>query len=82
MKIEWIQKVLEGFEGVEKTAEGLEVKPVITYISEYSLEKNGLRFPTMHLIKESYIGPNQERFIRSETTVSYDDYIFSTVETK
>ena len=82
LKIEWIQKVLEGFEGVEKTAEGLEVKPVITYISEYSLEKNGLRFPTMHLIKESYIGPNQERFIRSETTVSYDDYIFSTVETK
>ncbi|MCK4824962.1 hypothetical protein KA005_54935, partial [bacterium] len=64
------------------TAEGLEVKPLITYISEYSFEKNGLKFPTMYLIKETYIGPNQERFIRSETTVSYDDYKFLTVKIK
>ena len=82
LKIEWIQTVLGGFEGVEKTVEGFDVRLFITYISEYTFEKKGIRFPSKYFIKETYIGPNQERFIRSETTVSYNDYEFFTVETE
>ncbi|MGB2764123.1 MAG: hypothetical protein WBC20_06885 [Candidatus Aminicenantaceae bacterium] len=82
MKIEWIQTALGGFEGVEKTVEGFDVRPLITYISEYTHEKKGIRFPNKYFIKETYIGPNQERFLRSETTISYEDYKFFTVETE
>lgn len=98
IKIEWQQKVLRGFEGVEKTERGFSVKPDIVFITEFGFEKNGIRFPSQHSIKESYIGPEvligspsspyggtktgTTRFKRSETTVIYEDYKFFTVETK
>jgi len=81
LKIEWTQTSLGGFEGIAKTAEGLEVKPRIMFISEFALEKNGIRFPSKYIIKETYIGPDQKRFIRSETQVRYNDYDFISVET-
>ena len=81
LKIEWTQTSLGGFEGIAKTAEGLEVKPRIMFVSEFALEKNGIRFPSKYLIKETYIGPDQKRFIRSETQIRYDNHHFITIET-
>jgi hypothetical protein len=83
LKIEWEQRALGGFEGVEKkSAEGFEVKPSVTFISEFAIERNGIRFPTKQLISETYFSPEtKKRFIRSETTVIYDNYKFLTEET-
>jgi len=82
LKIEWTQTSLGGFEGIAKTAEEFEVKPRIMFVSEFALEKNGIRFPSKYLIKEAYIGPDQKRFIRSETQIRYNNHNFITVEAK
>ncbi len=81
LKIEWTQTSLGGFEGIAKTSEELEVKPRIMFVSEYAIEKNGIRFPSKYIIRETYIGPDQKRFIRSETQIRYDNHHFITVET-
>lgn len=81
LKIEWTQTSLGGFEGVAKTTEGLDVHPRVMFISEFAVKKKGIRFPSKFFIKETYIGPDQERFIRSETQVHYNNHDFITVET-
>ncbi|MDH5385783.1 MAG: hypothetical protein OEY18_13860 [Candidatus Aminicenantes bacterium] len=81
LKIEWTQTSLGGFEGVAKTTEGLDVQPRVMFVSEYAIEKNGIRFPSKYFIKETYLGPDQKRFIRSETQIRYDNHHFITVET-
>jgi len=81
LKIEWTQTSLGGFEGIAETVEGLDVKPRIMFVSEFTVEKNGIRFPSKYYIREIYIGPDQKRFIRSETQVHYNDYDFISVET-
>ena len=81
LKIEWTQTSLGGFEGVAKTTEGLDVQPRVMFVSEYAIEKNGIRFPSKYIIRETYIGPDQKSFIRSETQIRYDNHHFITIET-
>ena len=84
LKIEWNQESLENFEDIEKLAEELEAKPLITFISEYEFEKNKIRFPNKYSIEESYL-PRfvvGEKIIWSQTTVIYDNYKFFIVETE
>jgi hypothetical protein len=51
--------------------------------SEFEIGKNGLRFPTRHLIEEGYYGAGGRersgRFLRSRTTVVCRDSRFFTV---
>jgi hypothetical protein len=46
------------------------------------IEKNGIRFPSRYFVKESYINPSRGKLTLSETTVTYSDYKFFTVETE
>jgi len=98
VKIEWNQVSMENFEKIVEKVKSLNAEPQITFVSEYDFEKNGIRFPSRHFIKESYIGSDvlawspsspsggskkgTMRFKRLETTVTYEDYKFFTVETK
>jgi len=83
LKIEWEQESLENFEKIVKLAERRNATPLITFISEYGFEKNKIRFPNKYSVEEMYI-PHRgnRRFLRSETTVVYDNYKFFTVDTK
>ena len=82
LKIEWEQESLENFEEIEKVAEGLNANPRITFISEYGFEKNKIRFPNKYSVEEIYISRRGGlRFLRSKTTVVYDNYKFFTVDT-
>lgn len=80
LKIEWNQKSLKNIEGIKKIADWLNAEPLVTFISEYGFEKNGIRFPSRYYIKEEYIHPERGRFMKSITTVTYEDYKFFTVE--
>ena len=83
LKIEWEQESLGNFEEIEKIAEGLNASPLITVISEYGFEKNKIRFPNKYFVEEIYISRRVGlRFLRSKTTVVYDNYKFFTVDTK
>ena len=82
LKIEWEQESLENFEEIEKIAAGMNATPLITFISEYGFEKNKIRFPNKYSVEEIYISRRGSRFLRSETTVVYDNYKFFIVDTK
>lgn len=82
LKIEWDQKSMINSPIIETTAKHLQAEPKITLISEYKFEKSGVRFPSSYRIEEAYINKKGKKFIRSETTVTYKDYKFFTVETE
>lgn len=76
LKIERVQKALGDFEGFKRTSDGVPLEPHITCITEFLYEKDGIRFPTRHSIREAYY-PSFSKIkslIRSETTVVYKDY--------
>jgi len=74
---------LKNFEIIEKIAERRNATPLITFISEFGFEKNKIRFPNKYSVEEIYISRRGGgRFLRSKTTVVYDNYKFFTVDTK
>lgn len=83
LKIEWSQERIGNYEVFEKRAKRYGMKPKITVTSEFEVEKNGIRFPSRHLIEEAYFGvggmTNSGRFVRSKTTVIYREFRFFTV---
>ncbi|MCG2816124.1 MAG: hypothetical protein L6425_09355 [Candidatus Aminicenantes bacterium] len=81
LKIEWDQRSLGKFDIILEKAASIEATPDITLISEYGIEKNGLRFPSRYIIREDYIFPFRRKYRNSETLVSYKNYKFFMVET-
>jgi hypothetical protein len=83
LKIEWSEKRIGNYEVFEERAKRYAMRPLITVISEFEVEKNGIRFPSRHLIEESYYGAGgmerSGRFVRSRTTIVYRDFKFFTV---
>lgn len=85
LKIEIKQESLAGYEKLKEELKDIKkmgIKPVITIIHEYGIEKNGIRFPSKTTFKEDYVGVNIRRAKKSRLTVTYDDYKFFTVETE
>ena len=82
LKIEWDQRSLGGYNLVEDIAKKYNAEPRVTSITEYGLEKNGIRFPSRDTSEEAYIMQNGKKFVRSTTTILYKDYKFFTVETE
>jgi outer membrane lipoprotein-sorting protein len=80
LKIEWSEKRVGGYEIFEKRGESYKLKPRITIRSEFSAEKNGIRFPSKLSIEEAYVNERGRAVVRSETTVTYKDFKFFTVE--
>jgi len=81
LKIEWHPKSIRNFEEVAEIAERYKSEPDITIFTEFSYEKNAIRFPGEYRIIEAYINKKGKRFLRSETIVIYKNYKFFTVET-
>lgn len=82
LKIIWNPKVIRDFANIEERAIKLKAEPQITIITEYSVEKNGIRFPSRLFIEEAYINKKGKKFVRSQTEIIYEKYRFFTVETE
>jgi hypothetical protein len=80
MKIEWNQESMGNIERLEEAAKKAGAKPIITFVSEYAYEKNGIRFPSKYFVKEEYV--KRGRYKISQTTTVYKDYKFFIVETE
>jgi hypothetical protein len=80
LKIEWSEKRVGNYDIFRKRAEKFNRKPRLTLRSEFSVEKNGIRFPSKLSIEEAYLNERGRAFVRSETTVIYKDFKFFTVE--
>jgi len=81
LKIEWDQKNIKNFKKIEALAKNLNSRPRIIQVSEYGLEKKGIKFPSRYTVRETYVDRRGQSFLRSETVVIYRDYKFFTVET-
>ena len=83
LKIEWKQESLRNYELIEKSSVNSWMKPDIQLVSEYTFEKNGIRFPSTHIVKENYIRKRTgRRYRNAEIKVVYKDYKFFVVETE
>lgn len=80
LKIEWDESRIGRYWIFQERGEKYKLAPRITITSEFSIEKNGLRFPTKMFIEEAYLNERGRKFVRSETTVEYTDFKFFTVE--
>jgi len=82
LKIEWNPTSVKNYKKIEENAKKLNAMPQITFYSEFSFEKSGIRFPSKYSLKEEYINPKWGKFKKSEITVLYKDYKFFTVDTE
>ncbi|MDP2913913.1 MAG: hypothetical protein Q8O91_00500 [Candidatus Aminicenantes bacterium] len=80
LKIEWSEKRVGNFDIFEKRGETLKRKPRVTLRTEFSVEKNGIRFPSKLSLEEAYLTERGRVFVRSETNVVYKDFKFFSVE--
>lgn len=87
LKIEWDERTMREYEYVQKQAVAFQARPELEFGTEHRFEKNGIRFPSKHFIKELYIrqpeySAGQEKLLKSELEVRFKDYKFFIVETE
>lgn len=80
LKIEFSQKSLAKFKELKRMARRYMLRPQLIDTHYFEIEKKGIRFPSKVHFEEAYFTKYQERLIFSETTFTYDDYKFFTVE--
>lgn len=79
LRIEWSEQRIGNYAVFEKRGERYGLKPCISVTSDFDIEKNGIRFPSRHVIEEAYLDSRGKKFVRSETAVVYSDFRFFTV---
>jgi hypothetical protein len=80
LKIEWSESRVGNFDVFQKRGEKYKRTPRLTIRSEFSAERNGIRFPSRLFIEEAYLNDKGKAFVRSKTEVVYKDFKFFTVE--
>ena len=79
LKIEWSESRVGRFDVFEKRGRLYNRTPRLVIRSEFSAEKNGIRFPSRLSVEEAYLKKSGKAFIRSRTEVVYKDFKFFTV---
>jgi len=79
-RIEWSESRVGNFDVFEKRGEKYKRTPRLAIRSEFSAEKNGIRFPSRLAVEEAYLNDKGKIFVRSRTEVVYRDFKFFTVE--
>jgi hypothetical protein len=79
LKIEIKQESLAGFEKFEQEVKD-RLMPLFTTTHHYFIEEKGIRFPSKTVFVEKYMGTRRNVLRASETTITYDNYKFFTVD--
>jgi hypothetical protein len=80
LKIEWSESRVGRLDIFEQRGHLYNRKPRLVISSEFSSEKNGIRFPSRLFIEEAYLNDMGRAAVRSKTEVVYKDFKFFTVE--
>jgi hypothetical protein len=80
LKIEWSEKRVGRLDIFQERADRYKLKPRITIRSEMRTASSGIRFPNFLVLEEAYLNDRGRAVVRSETTVTYKDFKFFTVE--
>jgi hypothetical protein len=82
LRIDWDPSTFGKYESILLRAKKYESQPEVASYTEFGFEKNGLRFPSLDLTEEAYVGQDGKKFVRAVTKIVYKDYKFFTVETE
>jgi hypothetical protein len=82
LRIEWDPSTFGNYEAILARAKAFKAEPELRSVTEFGVEKNGLRFPSADLTEEAYRGGDGKLFVRARTSVAYKDHKFFTVETE
>jgi hypothetical protein len=80
LKIVWNVRSMEKTAAIQATAKEFRGAPEILQVTEFGLEKNGVRFPSRFGVEEAYVTKKGRRIVRSTMNAVYRDYKFFTVE--
>jgi hypothetical protein len=81
LQIEWEPASIINFEEKVESSIG-ELRRQVSWTVSYDVVKNGIRFPSAQLIKETYITKQGREHIKYEAEYKYENYKFFTVETE
>jgi hypothetical protein len=82
LRIDWDPSTFGRYENILRRAKAFQAQPLVTSTTEFGMEKNGIRFPSVDLTEEAYQDQKGGKFVRAVTKVVYKDYKFFTVETE
>jgi hypothetical protein len=82
LKIEWVPESIGHYEGIVDLAKQIGAQPHLTLTTEFAFERNGIRFPSLYTIEETYLFTSGSPLVRSRTQVTQADYRFFKVETE
>jgi hypothetical protein len=81
LKIEWDPVTWPEYIEIKAAAEASNITPVVTLVTEYGVEKDGIRFPSRFFVREAYLrAENGKAEVASEVTIDYEDYEFIRIE--
>ena len=80
LRIEWSENRVGHFDIFEERGRKFGRTPRLVMRSDFSAEKNGIRFPSSLYVEEAYLKESGKAFIRSKTEVVYKDFKFFSVD--
>lgn len=85
VRLEWEPASIQGYEDEILISKLGPFQKKVVWIVDYSVEKNGVRFPSRQLIQEIFFRSSkngfQQKAVKRETRFEYDAYKFFIVET-
>ena len=79
LRIEWSENRVGHYDIFEERGRKFKRTPRLTIRSDFSAEKNGIRFPSRLDVEEAYFTDKGKGFVRSKTEVVYTDFKFFSV---
>ena len=79
LRIEWSENRVGHYDIFEERGKKFGRTPRLVIRSDFSAEKNGIRFPSRLSVEEAYLSDKGKAFIRSKTEVVYTDFKFFSV---
>ncbi len=79
-RIEWRDRRVGSWDVFEARGKRFLRQPRLTMKSDFTAEKNGIRFPSRLTIEEAYVGSSGRGFVRSLIKVAYTGFVFFTVD--
>jgi hypothetical protein len=80
LRIEWSENRVGHYDIFEERGKKFGRTPRLVIRSDFSAEKNGIRFPSRLNVEEAYLKESGKAFVRSTTEVVYTDFKFFTVD--
>jgi hypothetical protein len=80
LKIVWDVTSMARTAAIQAAAKEYRGIPQVLQVTEFGLEKNGIRFPARFRIEEAYVRQKGKKRVRSVLDAVYRDYRFFTVE--